>query len=269
VKQTKLYPVIFAVVVVNIAGIVLRYFNLDTYIIIVGFRFHLSFVLPFLIIFRTDQLTFIKKLFTEPHFKKTILPLLWILLPVVLIIAVLFLLKKINIGDPEYFYEFGLSSIVDYPIYLLWNFPQIIMLFIFLAVSSTLNNKNIITPFFFIVCIFLYEFIPIGSNGFTITGTISLILTAAVSGLLIKYFQNIYWFVIVVFSVFWLYFLCFGSGSEAIINLLFAARYNSWEGFFSVNKNIVQYLLPVQLLLTFLLVLISSYIRKRRVTTGF
>ena len=264
-KQTKLYPVIFAVVAVNIAGIVLRYFNLDTYIIIVGFRFHLSFVLPFLIIFRTYQLTFIKKLFTEPHFKKTILPLLWILLPVVLIIAVLFLLKKINIGDPEYFYEFGLSSIVDYPIYLLWNFPQIIMLFIFLTVSSTLYNKKIIIPFFLIIFLFLFELIPIGSIKFSATGILSLGLIAITSGLIIKYFQNIYWFAIFIFSVFWLYFLCFGSGSEAIINLLFAARYNSWEGFFSGNKNIVQYLLPVQLLLTFLLVLISSYIRKRRV----
>jgi hypothetical protein len=269
VKQTKLYPVIFAVVAVNIAGILLRFYDLETYIIIVGFRFHLSFVLPFLIVFRPEQLRFIKKLFTKPNNKKTILPLLWILLPVVLIIAVLFLLKKINIGDPEYFYEFGLSSIVDYPIYLLWNFPQIIMLFIFLAVSSTLNNKKIIIPFLLIVLLFVFEFIPIGAIEFSVTGIVPLILMAVISGLIIKYFQNIYWFVILIFSVFWLHFLCFGSGSETIINLLFAARYNSWEGFFSVNKYIVQYLLPVQLLLTFLLVLISYNIHKRRVAPGF
>ena len=86
-KRKKLYSIIFAVAAVNIAGILLRYFNLDTYIILAGFRFHLSFVLPFLVIFWIAEPGFIKNLFTDPHHKRTVLPLLWILLPAIVIVA--------------------------------------------------------------------------------------------------------------------------------------------------------------------------------------
>jgi hypothetical protein len=60
----KIWKLILALIIVNAAGLCLRFFNLSTYIIIIGFRFHLSFILPFIIVFRSDFLPYIKKKFS-------------------------------------------------------------------------------------------------------------------------------------------------------------------------------------------------------------
>lgn len=268
-KKTGFFSLVIAIITVNIAGLLLHYFHLNNYVIFFGFRFHLSLVLPFFIVFRREQLAYIKKLFSNPHHKRTVLPLLWILLPTAILIGSLFLLKMLRIGDPDYFYEFGLSSIIDYPVYLLWNFPQALMLFIFLCVTTARTDKIFTTAFLSALLVFAYEFIPLELNNIDYLQPVSFLLIALSAGLMVKFFRNIYWFVIVVFSVLWIYFLCFGSGSEEIVNLLFAAQYNSWEGFFVVNKKAFQYLLPAQLFLTFITILISAFFGARKQSPGF
>ena len=266
VKSSRL---VIAVLAVNAAGVVLRYFNLDTYIVLIGFRFHISLIIPFLIIFRRNELSFIKKIFVDPHHKRTVLPLLWILLPVIIVTGILFLMHKVEVGDPDYFYEFGLSSVIDYPIYLLWNFPQLFCLFIFLALTATVSKKSfsIVFATTFLIC--TYEFIPFKIDNIDYYGIVSHLLISLSVGLLIKYFQNIYWFTIVVFSIFWLHFLAFGSSSQEIIHLLFASQYSGWEGFLEINKSFIPYLLPVQLALTFLVILVSSTFRKKAYVPSF
>jgi hypothetical protein len=88
-------------------------------------------------------------------------------------------------------------------------------------------------------------------------------------GLMIKYFQNIYWFTIVIFSIFWLHFLAFGSSSEEIIHLLFASQYSGWDGFLEVKRSFATFILPAQLFITFLAVMISSSFRKKGWTPSF
>ena len=144
VKPSRL---VIAVLAVSAAGIVLRYYNLDTYIIIIGFRFHISLILPFLIVFRKSQLSFIKQIFVAPHHKRTVLPLLWVLLPVIIVTGVLFLIHKIDIGDPDYFYEFGLSSIIDYPIYLLLEFSAVILSFYLFGIDINSFQEKLSTGF--------------------------------------------------------------------------------------------------------------------------
>ena len=266
VKPSRL---LIALVILNAAGVLLRIFNLDTYIILVGFRFHISFVLPLLIIFKKDQLHFIKELYVDPKHKRTALPLLWIILPLIIVAGALFLLKKIEIGDPEYFYEFGLSSIVDYPIYLIWNLPQIFCFFIFLALSATISSKNILFIFTISFLLFAFEFIPLNIKSIDYYAIISLVLISLTIGLMIKYFQNIYWFTIVIFSIFWLHFLAFGSSSEEIVHLLFASQYSGWDGFLEVNKSFAAFILPTQMVITFLIVLISSSFRKKGLRLSF
>lgn len=263
--KLKLFPLLLAVTAVNAGGILLRYFQLDPYLILVGFRFHISFILPLLVIFRKDQAAFIKQIFLDPHHKRTVLPLLWILFPVIIVLGVLYYLHKVDIGDPEYFYEFGLSSVVDYPIYLLWNFPQLFCLFIFLALTSTASGKKFLLVFFISFLTFSFELVPFSLKSINYFNLASLVFISLCFGLLIKYFQNIYWFAIVVFSIFWLYFLIFGSGSEEIIHLLFASQYSGWDGFLKVQKWFSPYLLPAQLIITFILILISSFFRRKRI----
>ena len=125
-----------AIVIVNALGFALKFFDLDTYVIILGFRFHIAAIIPFLIVIKKDHFTLIKESFIKPKFVQIGRPILIFVLINVLFILILFLVKKIEIGDPEYFYEFGLSSIVDYPIYLIWNSIQLILLYHFLIDNS-------------------------------------------------------------------------------------------------------------------------------------
>lgn len=264
-KKLEIRRLIFIIIAVNAAGFLLKYFELDNYVIIIGFRFHLSFILPLLIYFRKEDIPQIKKIFADPEHKKTILPLLWILLPLILIIIPLYLLGKLQIGDPDYFYEFGLSSIVDYPVYLLWNLPQAIVLFLFLATAVSSTDHKIKVSALILFLVFIYEFIPFEIKSFNYFPLVSLLLISISTGILIKYFQNIYWLSIFLFSIFWIHFLLFGTDSEKFIHLLFASRYYSWEGFLDFKKELAQYLLPAQLLLTFITIMLSSLIRNRKI----
>ncbi len=263
--KLKLFPLLLAVIAVNAVGILLRYFKLDTYVVLIGFRFHISFILPLLIVFREDQLAFIKQIFVDPYHKRTVLPIMWILFPLIIVAGILYYLHKVEVGDPEYFYEFGLSSVVDYPVYLLWNFPQLFCFFIFLALAATVSEKKFLLISFISFLTFCFELVPFSTRNINYFNIISLLFFSLSLGLLIKYFQNIYWFAIVVFSILWLHFLVFGSGSEEIIHLLFASQYSSWGGFLETQKFFVPYLLPAQSALTFILILISSFFRRKRV----
>ena len=83
--------IILAIVLVNTAGIALRYFKIDTYFIFLGFRFHLGAILPFIILLDGHTIKKLSKAFRIPYFKKKFLPVIWILLPLIILLT---LLKK-------------------------------------------------------------------------------------------------------------------------------------------------------------------------------
>lgn len=256
-RNIKSFRIILSILITAAAGFCLRYFELDTYIILLGFRFHLSFLLPFLLILPVNFKNILKKIFLSPVHKLKLLPLLWILISSGIVFLLLFILKEIKIGDPEFFYEFGLSSIVDYPVYLLWNSIQLILLFIYLN-TVTINLKNKFFPVFLtIIFLFAFEFVPVVSMDINYLNFADLFITAICAGLFFQYYQNVYWFVILYFSLFWINYLAFGSSSEEIINILFAAQYSGWDGFFIVNKIYKPYLLSAQLLIFSVTMLLS------------
>ncbi|HSP87383.1 MAG TPA: hypothetical protein VLN45_04570, partial [Ignavibacteriaceae bacterium] len=124
--------VIFVILIVNAAGFLLRYFQLDTYFILIGFRFHLSLLIPFLIVLKYVDFTFVKELIIHPSKQRFLFILILSFLPLLFIPVDMFLLKEFKVGEQDYFFELGLSSITDYPIYLLWNTPQLFIFFIFM-----------------------------------------------------------------------------------------------------------------------------------------
>ncbi len=262
-SKTIIVRLILAIVIVNAAGILLRYFNLDTYIIITGFRFNLSLLFPLFLFLNSNQFHNTKNIFALPLYKKTFQPLAWIFLPLLILLAVLYLTKNITAGHPEYFYEFGLSSIVDYPIYLVWNFIQLAAFGVFLILAvSTFKHKFILT-IIIILFLFAYFFVPVNKVRFDFINLLSLFLSTIIVSIIINYFQNIYWFCIVIFTIFWSNLLAFGSGSKMLIHILFAANYSGWGGFFIVNKSFSDYLLPVHLGLTVLL--LAASIRNKKI----
>ncbi len=252
--------------IVNAMGILLRFFHLDTYIILAGFRFQLSLFLPILLLFHEVDSFKIKKVFIHPSWNNTFLPIIWLLAPLILVTAALFLFSKINIGDPDYFYELGLSSVVDYPVYLVWNLPQLLMCGLFLIIiSNTFNKLPVLKISFITFSLFVYEFIPLYSSKLDYAGIVILISVSLISGLMIKYFQNIYWFAIVMFSMFWISFLSFGSETDAIIHLLFASNYNSWSGFVDIPQSLLKYIIPSYFLLSLLITAFYAFVNNRKI----
>ncbi|MHB8580170.1 MAG: hypothetical protein ACYDA4_09965 [Ignavibacteriaceae bacterium] len=262
-EKKDLFWLIAAIAVTNAAGILLRIFNLDTFIILAGFRFHLSFFLPFIIFFRKSHLSTIKEAFVHPKYNKTFPQLVWILLPLVISLLLLYLNGHLEINDPDYFYEFGLSSIVDYPIYLIWNLPQLLLLASFLIIATQSNNEGYWKTSLIFVLLFSFEFIPVGRSKIDFLNLFVLLFAGVSAGLLIKYFQNIYWFAIIFFTLFWECLLAFGSASKMMINLLFAARYQAWDGFFIVAEKFSSYILAFHIFIATLLILSTVVIIKQ------
>ncbi|MFO7446819.1 MAG: hypothetical protein R6W90_10660 [Ignavibacteriaceae bacterium] len=266
----SLSRIIFSVLAVNIIGLILRYFEYDTYLIILGFRLHLSFVLPLLILYPDNFFNVIKDAVKYPLFNRKFLPVVWIVLSFGIILAILFLMGRSEISDPEYFYEFGLSSIFDYPVYLIWNFPQFLLLFSYLLISTFKSKIKFLPVFVIIIFLFLYEFVPLDFREYDLKGfdyipIIELILTGVSAGIFLHFYSNVYWFTFLFFSALWLNLLAFGSKSGTMINILFAAQYSEWEGFFTVNKDLNPYILSSQLILLIVMLLISIPLSSKRV----
>ena len=246
--------IVLAVVLVNAAGISLRYFGLDTYFILLGFRFHLSCLIPFILLITEENLLMLWEALKKPSFRKKLIPLFLLLFSLAIVSASLYLIKQIKPADPDYFYEFGLSSIFDYPIYLAWNFPQLCMLFMVLSVISGSGNLSFLKVFAGLVLLFGFEFVPI-NNEFSVYSAVSFILLALTVSFFVTRLQNIYWFSFIVFSSVWSAVLLFGSSSETIINIFFAREYDKWEGFFNAGRQFSPFIFPA---FSFILLIITS-----------
>ncbi|MBZ0199663.1 MAG: hypothetical protein K8H86_07340, partial [Ignavibacteriaceae bacterium] len=225
---------------VNAAGLLLRYFNLPDYIILIGFRFHLSAAVPFLFIIKSLDEEFLKNIFLHTVFShKTIFAFL-LFIPLVIGAVSGYLFAGVELNDPRYFYEFGLSSIVDLPLYLIWNIPQLILLFLFLSKTG----RSFYSSFFVLFFLFLYLFIPLELKTFNYLNPVAFIIFISALSLVFCKFNNVYFFVVYSFLIPWVIFLSFGSDSERIINILFAAKYISWEGFFTTGGKVGELIIP-------------------------
>jgi hypothetical protein len=242
--------------------LLLKYYGYDSYVIIAGFRFYLTLTLPFLMLYRNSRLSKIKEILVHPRYNKTFQPLGWIFLPLIILLGSLYLFKQIGIGDPDYFYEFGLSSIFDYPLYIIWNLPQLLMFGMFLVFIQPTVRDNFFLTLLIVISCFIFVFVSFTKIKPDYLEISSILFVLASAVLIIKYFQNIFWLAIILFTILWSNILAFGSSSQTMIHLLFASRYESWEGFFEVSNSIKQYLLPVQSVIT--LVIISSSVLMRK-----
>ncbi len=135
------------------------------------------------------------------------------------------------------------------------------MIFLFLLVEE--KKYKIIIVAAITTLLFIYEFIPIQNKiafslNFILDNYVPLILFAILFGILIKNFNNIYLICITIFSILWVYFLCFGSSSKIIVNLLFAANYDTWGGFFTSNKLMNPFLFSGYLIISIIVIFISK-----------
>jgi hypothetical protein len=263
--------VFFVILIVNAAGFLLRYFQLDTYFILIGFRFHLSLLIPFLIVLKYIDFTFVRELIIHPSKQRFILILILSFLPLLFIPFDMFLLKEFKVGEQDYFFELGLSSITDYPIYLLWNTPQIFTFFIFMNTVLKTPKYKFVKAFLVIFFLFIYEIIPIeiivkvstfNFQKINYIPFISFFFISLLGGLFISRIKNIYLFTLVLFTVLWGSILSFGSSSETLVNMLLASQYESWTGFITAGRKqeYVKYFQPAYL---FIIIIFSFIVLKK------
>ena len=262
------FPFILLVIVtVNVAGFLLRNFELDTYFILIGFRFHLSILISFLFILNYIDFNSVKEMFIHPSKQRFIFILILSFLPLLFIPLDMFILKQFKVAEQDYFFEFGLSSIVDYPIYLIWNSPQLFMFFIFMNTVLISPKYKFVKASLLTLFLFLYEIVPfdgvvINFGAINYLIIVSYFLTVLLAGLFISRVKNIYLFTVVLFSVLWGLVLSFGSSSETIINILLASQYESWSGFIRPGKKFefAEYMLPAYL---FIILIFSILLLKK------
>ncbi|NWF50563.1 MAG: hypothetical protein HXY49_08470 [Ignavibacteriaceae bacterium] len=254
----KILQLLLVILIINAAGFLLRYFELDTFVVFLGFRFHLSLLLPLFIVLRKDMIGEIKKILFTPSFKKLLVPFLLCFIPPAFLIGILFLLKKITYSEPDYFYEFGLSSIVDFPVYFFWNLLQLLCFLLFMHFVKSMHKKKFLLLFMVLLFLIAFEFIPFYKDEFSYSLFAAVVLFFIYAALIIKFVQNVYVESFMIFIPIWIIVLLFGSSSSKIIGIFLAKNYDRWQGFFNVNKPFDEFIYPVYIFL--LLVTFISFI---------
>jgi hypothetical protein len=244
------------VLLVNSIGFLLKYFSLDRYFIVLGFRFHLALVFPFIYLFLKRRTDYIKLELKKFEFKSFLNHFILVIIPAGVLVTVPFIMKIIDLADPDYFYEFGLSSVFDFPVYFVWNLPQILMISIFVKFVCDHYKPKFLLCLLILLFLPAYEFIPLQKVKFSIFPVIDLLSAVILIALISTNAKNIYAIAISIFTIFWSNVLLFGSKEESFIRILFAKNFDSWEGFFEVPKFLINYSFVIQEGFTFLFFMI-------------
>ncbi len=259
-NNISIRQIILILLLVNAAGFLFRYFGMPDYLILIGFRFHLAAVIPFLFIINKLDEEYIKGIFFHPEVLRKLIFVFLLFVPVIIAAVSGYLFVGVELNDPRYFFEFGLSSIVDFPLYLIWNTPQLIFLFLFLSKTGRSFLSNFLILFF----LFLYLFIPLEMKTVNYLNPVSFVLFILGLSLALNKFSNIYFFVVYSFFIPWVVILSFGSESERIINLLFASKFLSWEGFFTAGKKVSEFIAPAFFFIVLFTDIIFSLFTKKK-----
>jgi len=248
---------------INAAGYLLRFFSYDTYFIFLGFRFHISILLFIFLLADAEFISYLKRLSIKPGSFKLFNMGLIILLSALIIGGILLLMKEIRISKPDNFYELGISSLIDYPIYLIWNFPNIAAVIAVILFSVFNKRKKIILSATWFFLIYLSEFIPIEFEKFDYFPLISFVLFSLSIGILMNRFQNFYFLSSLIFTTIWSWILGFGCDNKLFVNLFLAAQYESWDGFFLAGETVSEFL-TIGAILTFLFAVLLNYLFSKK-----
>ncbi|HPI37361.1 MAG TPA: hypothetical protein PK397_05390 [Ignavibacteriaceae bacterium] len=229
-----------------------KLFEYDPYFFLLGFRFHIAFIIPAVFLFWRSGFIQIKNTLLTFRYKKIIPVLLIMLIPPLLVTGGLFGLEKVKINDSDYFYELGLSSILDFPIYFIWNLPQILFLYSFLLFLKERNSFFLLSTFF-LLSLFLFEFIPLGKDKFEIFNALNYAVVVFFVTVLFYRIKNFYSFALILFFTLWCSLLLYGSSSEQLIKMLLARNYSEWEGFLKVDKLFLLYIFMTEVFVTTIL----------------
>lgn len=185
-----------------------------------------------------------------------------------IICGILFSFGLVSIQKNKYFYEFGISSLFDFPIYFIWNLPFLLSIEIVwrLFPQSKSVLINVFTSFLFVLNFFLPIFI-MKNDGFSLQN-FSLIIfpfsLALYNSFILDYKKNLWLNSLNLFFSVWLLIILFGSKDNFLINTFFGRNYEEWEGFFKI-KNQINFSVSSLIGFLFLIFCIKFYFNKRKI----
>ena len=177
------------------------------------------------------------------------------ILIIILLFVIALILGKIKYLNPKYFFEFGVTSLIDIPIYYTWTLPITFSLacLMFLWIGrinffSILKFSSLLTLAFF-----LFKYNPKQFNLFNNLHTYLLIFSYFIfQYALFNKFKSV---LLLSFSLFWVFYpfiILFGSNDSLLLHTFFARGYDKWEGILTIILPInysTQYIMSISLIL--------------------
>lgn len=235
-KTKDIFISISAVTLAVVIQFALLLFDLPTLFIFLGFRFHIVSLIFFVtFLFIHNQTLLIEKI-KFSSFKGLFPYSSFTLLIMVLILVSLYFTKNAKFDEPELFYEIGLSSIIDFPLYFLWNLPQFLILLLFLKFFQERVHSNFIICFIIVSILFSPQLILINIEKLDYYSILSYLTASILFSLIIKKFKSIYVATSLIYFVLWLNILSLGTDSITLGKMFLSSNFKEWSGFLIIHK---------------------------------
>jgi hypothetical protein len=204
--------------------------GLSTFIIVLGFRFHICCVIPGLFFISDSVETAFR--FAKYSWGRHI-GLFFLFLAVSGIPFALLPSGMTTFQKNDNFFELGVSSVIDMPLYFIWNLPQLIMLYYVLKVTTQLKGSFFYVLLFNII-ITAPAFIPLEKT-MPVWSMVSVGLVIFTATMLVYKSANWIEFTLFLFFVVWSAIVILGTQNEMLVKLFLGKNYGNWDGFIEVK----------------------------------
>lgn len=216
---------------------------------LLGFRLNLFLLVNLIILyFNRDKLPNMIDYFKKiGKFKNWVTVfIIPILLTLITLLVLNFISVPLKYEKPQFLIEFGFSSILDLPIYYLWNLPfliSVLMIWILLYSESKLIRAFGVSLILSLTCIMANNNLISGDLDLKNLSFILLIFSMIFFNCsVLKFFQSFWLTVFSILISIYAYVLFFGSSNTFVIKTFFARMYSDWPGIFVIKKNYAEFI---------------------------
>lgn len=232
-------------------------FGIGSVFIVLGFRFYLPFLVGGVVVFFINKPAFVTSV-QQLGWKKPILAVIFLLVTggILYLVEIPGLWKK---ADPENFFELGLSSVFDLPIYIIWNMPQFLLLYVLLGIKKSFAWIFISFLTVLLLCGADIYFALLPLKTFPLWGY-PVLAAALMASIFLYKSVNAIEFSVWMYMAIWMPLLLWGTKSESLVKIFFAKNFTEWDGMLTIK-------LPAPAMLVgalFLFAMLPVLLRKRK-----
>lgn len=209
---------------------------------LLGFRLNLFMVINFLLIyFNREKLSLIIPFLKYPGKVRDYFTTF--LFPVMSVGITLLIINQIGVlkyKKPDFLIEFGLTSLIDIPIYYFWNLPFLISSIALIILLIERFSFLRVTIFSILTSMaFIFSDGERFLNKFVLVELYFWLLIFALifyNMSVLKIYKSIWISVFSIIISIYSYVLVFGSKNSFVIRTFFARTYSEWDGIFTIKK---------------------------------